>query len=222
MDPEFWDVGFESLASVREDLDAVVIAVHKGDQTKIQNTMQQLICFWDRQGFWGTETAKAMAKQTGDKKSNITASSFFRYFGVKAPDLQQVACVVLSQTTAASSCERAWSRNNLVHTKVRNRLLTEKAEMLVYIQLNTLLLDSELALDYWQTVCKWSDDVSNMTLDDMPCWGESAEVEQECVEEVTERITLEEEIEQEQQDQDARVRYGLHGRRLQRPRRFLD
>ena len=45
----------------------------------------------------------------------------------------------------------------------------------------------------------------------------SAEVEHECVEEVTERITLEEEIEQEQQDQNARVRYGLHGRRLQRP-----
>ena len=191
-------MGFESLASVREDLDAVVIADHKGDQTKVQNTMQQLICFWDRQGFWGTETAKAMAKQTGDKKSNIKASSFFRYFGVKAPDLQQVACVVLSQTTAASSCERAWSRNNLVHTKVRNRLLTEKAEMFVYIQLNTLLLDSELALDYWQTVCKWSDDVSNTILDDMPCWGESAEVGHECVEEeVTERITLEEDIEQE-------------------------
>ena len=50
LDLELWDVGFESLDSVRE-------------------------------------TAKAMAKQTGDKKSNITASSFFRYFGVKAPDL---------------------------------------------------------------------------------------------------------------------------------------
>ena len=61
--------------------------------------------------------------------------------------------------------------------------------------------------------------MSNTTLDDMSCLGESAEVEHECVEEVTERITLEEEIEQ---DQDARVRYGLHGRRLQRPRRFLD
>ena len=47
---------------------------------------------------------------------------------------------------------RAWLRNNLVHTKVRNRLLTEKAKMLVYIQLNTFLLESELALDYWQTV----------------------------------------------------------------------
>ena len=34
----------------------------------------------------------------------------------------------------------------------------------------------------------------------------SVDVEHECVEEVTERITLEEEIEQEQQDQDARFR----------------
>ena len=76
LDPEFWDVGFESLASVREDLDAVIFAVHKADQTKIQNAMQQLICFWDRQGFWGTETAKAMAKQTGDKKSNTKANRF--------------------------------------------------------------------------------------------------------------------------------------------------
>ena len=52
----------------------------------------------------------------------------------------------------------------------------------------------------------------------------SAEVEHECVEEaeVTERITLDEEIEHEQQDQDARVRYVLHGRWLQRLRRFLD
>ena len=75
---------------------------------------------------------------------------------------------------------------DLVHTKVRN---TEKAEMLVYIQLNTLLLDSELALDYWQTVCRWSGDRSNMTLDDMPCWGESAEVEHEFVEEAADRVT---------------------------------
>ena len=47
---------------MREDLDAVIDAVHKGDQTKIHNTMRQLICFWDHQDFWGTETAKAMEK----------------------------------------------------------------------------------------------------------------------------------------------------------------
>ena len=56
----------------------------------------------------------------------------------------------------------------------------------------------------------------------MQCWGESAEVEHEYVEEAAECVTFEEEKEQEEQDQDGRVRYGLHGRRLQRPRRFLD
>lgn len=45
----------------------------------------------------------------------------------------------------------------------------------------------------------------------MPCWGESAEVEHEYVEEAAEHVTLEEDKKQKQQDQDAHVCYGLHG-----------
>ena len=56
---------------------------------------------------------------------------------VGANVLPKIAKRILSQTCSASSCERNWSMYSFVHSKVRNRLATAKAEALVYIYSNS-------------------------------------------------------------------------------------
>jgi len=53
--------------------------------------------------------------------------------------LPKIARRVLSLTCSASSCERNWSMYSFVHSKIRNRLYTSKAEDLVYIYTNSKL-----------------------------------------------------------------------------------
>jgi hypothetical protein len=51
-----------------------------------------------------------------------------------------IAKRILSLTCSASSCERNWSMYSFVHSKTRNRLGVDKAEALVNIYTNSLLL----------------------------------------------------------------------------------
>jgi hypothetical protein len=54
--------------------------------------------------------------------------------------LPKIAKHILSLTCSASSCERNWSMYSFVHSKSRNRLGVDKAEVLVYIYTNSKLL----------------------------------------------------------------------------------
>ena len=53
-------------------------------------------------------------------------------YGSCAPELQEIAIKVLSQTTSATNCERNWSTFSYIHTKTRNRLKYKKLQKLVY------------------------------------------------------------------------------------------
>ena len=61
--------------------------------------------------------------------------------------LPKIAKRVVALTCLASSCERNWSMYSFVHNKSQNRLGTKKAQDLVYIYMNTRLLQGSLRAD---------------------------------------------------------------------------
>jgi len=53
--------------------------------------------------------------------------------------LTHIAIKVLSQTTAASQCERNWSTFSLIHSKIKKRLKAERLEKVVFYHYNMRL-----------------------------------------------------------------------------------
>lgn len=62
---------------------------------------------------------------------------------IKYKFLAPVAKRIFSIVTSSAAAERCWSIYGFVHSKVRNRLLQERAEKLVFIYMNASLLDEE-------------------------------------------------------------------------------
>jgi hypothetical protein len=114
--------------------------------------------------------------------------------------LPRIARRILAQVVSSSSCKRNWSSYSFVHSKARNRLLSSRAEDLVYVYTNSRVLNQnvpfidEAAIEwYMQTVVSKDsdseepadlfddyDDVSdfdtpNMSIDDENTQGRSEE-----------------------------------------------
>jgi hypothetical protein len=51
---------------------------------------------------------------------------------------------ILAQVVSSSSCERNWSSYSFVHSKARNRLLSSRAEDLVYVYTNSRVLNQNV------------------------------------------------------------------------------
>ena len=60
-------------------------------------------------------------------------------YGTNAPNLQQLAIRVLSQTYSSLGCERNWSMFEHIHSKKRNRVEYQRLNDLVYIHCNLRL-----------------------------------------------------------------------------------
>ncbi|KAM0867109.1 hypothetical protein ACQ4PT_042212 [Festuca glaucescens] len=70
-------------------------------------------------------------------------SSWWMLYGGGAPDLQRMAVRILSLTSSSSGCERNWSTFESIHTKKRNRLTTERMDMLTNIQFNNRMFSKK-------------------------------------------------------------------------------
>ncbi|KAJ3640268.1 hypothetical protein Zmor_003577 [Zophobas morio] len=82
--------------------------------------------------------------------SNITPADWWTsWFSTSA--LHDVAVKLLQMPASAASCERNWSTWRMVHSKLRNRLLTNRSGKLVYIKYNLKLLEksnSQTSMDF--------------------------------------------------------------------------
>jgi hypothetical protein len=58
--------------------------------------------------------------------------------------LPRIARRILAQVVSSSSCERNWSSYSFVHSKMRNRLLSSRAEDLVYVYTNLRVLNQNV------------------------------------------------------------------------------
>ncbi|KAL0367740.1 UNVERIFIED_CONTAM: hypothetical protein Sradi_3664100 [Sesamum radiatum] len=97
-----------------------------------RNEAIQIRLFVDKLG----EFESPLARQA---VSTSLPTQWWYNYGDEAPNLRKIAVKVLSQTCASSGCERNWSTWSLIHTKLRNRLATEKLHKLVYAHYNMRL-----------------------------------------------------------------------------------
>ncbi|GLJ05871.1 hypothetical protein SUGI_0026960 [Cryptomeria japonica] len=65
----------------------------------------------------------------------------------QTPELQRFAIRILSQGAISSACERNWSCFDHIHSKKRNKLLSEKLGDLVYVRNNLKLFMNKSASD---------------------------------------------------------------------------
>lgn len=66
----------------------------------------------------------------------------------KYPELAKVALRIYSIPSSSATSERAWSTYGLVHSKTRNRLKPETQNMLVFVYINSAILDKKDTHDY--------------------------------------------------------------------------
>ncbi|XP_073021727.1 uncharacterized protein [Primulina eburnea] len=71
-----------------------------------------------------------------DSSKSMQPDEWWRVFGCSAPNMQNLAIKILSQTSSSSGCERNWSVFERIHTKKRNRLEHQR--------LNDLVLDNQM------------------------------------------------------------------------------
>ncbi|XP_073046060.1 uncharacterized protein [Primulina eburnea] len=71
-----------------------------------------------------------------DSSKSMQPDEWWRVFGCSAPNIQNLAIKILSQTSSSSGCERNWSVFERIHTKKRNRLEHQR--------LNDLVLDNQM------------------------------------------------------------------------------
>ena len=85
-----------------------------------------------------------MALQTNNLCCYFFIAHWWIDCGTEAPQLQEFAIRVLSQTCSSSSCERNWSVFEHIHSKKRNRLEHERLEKLVFIYYNLRMLTKQV------------------------------------------------------------------------------
>ncbi|KAG5549646.1 hypothetical protein RHGRI_014825 [Rhododendron griersonianum] len=113
---------FKADREVRKGLYTTIERMYPDMDTRII-VDEQLEKFKNAEGMFGMD----MAKLTRDKKQ------------LECKELQRLAIRVLSGTCSATGCERNWSIFDIVHSKRRNRLETQRMNALVFVKYNIQL-----------------------------------------------------------------------------------
>ncbi|XP_031258003.1 uncharacterized protein LOC116116042 [Pistacia vera] len=96
--------------------------------------MREVQLYRSRPATLFTATAKTMLQTSHPR-------IWWDYNGDDLPVLKKYAIRILSQPCSASSCERNWSAFEAAQTKKRNRLSHEMLDTLVYVRMNTMMMD---------------------------------------------------------------------------------
>ncbi|KAG5549643.1 hypothetical protein RHGRI_014824 [Rhododendron griersonianum] len=122
---------FKADREVRKGLYTTIERMYPDMDTRII-VDEQLEKFKNAEGMFGMD----MAKLTRDKKQ---PALWWESFGEECKELQRLAIRVLSGTCSATGCERNWSIFDIVHSKRRNRLETQRMNALVFVKYNIQL-----------------------------------------------------------------------------------
>ncbi|GAB0090948.1 hypothetical protein DMENIID0001_057330 [Sergentomyia squamirostris] len=77
-----------------------------------------------------------------DNGMNMAPSTWWDMYFYSQP-LADIVIRVLTAPPSSASCERSFSVQKNIHTLLRNRLLNEKVDKMLYIKINTLILDQK-------------------------------------------------------------------------------
>jgi hypothetical protein len=73
-------------------------------------------------------------------KRTKTAHQYWLADGSQWPELQNIALKIFSLATSSASCERSFSNQGFIHSKLRNTLSSDRVEKLVFIRANHCLV----------------------------------------------------------------------------------
>uniref|UniRef100_A0ACD5X6A5 Uncharacterized protein n=1 Tax=Avena sativa TaxID=4498 RepID=A0ACD5X6A5_AVESA len=82
-----------------------------------------------------------------EDRAHFDPKQWWGTYGVHAPELKDLALMLLGQPSSSSCCERNWSTYSFIHSLKRNRLNPGRAEDLVFVH-NNLRLLSRKSKDY--------------------------------------------------------------------------
>ncbi|KAI3443934.1 hypothetical protein Pfo_000599 [Paulownia fortunei] len=124
----------EKMCTKKEIMDGFVemvttLIIDKSVQRKCIN---EVGIFQDRLGSFNRQLAF-------DSSKSMQPDEWWRVFGCSAPNIQNLAIKILSQTSSSSGCERNWSVFERIHTKKRNRLEHQRLNDLVFVHYNLRL-----------------------------------------------------------------------------------
>ncbi|KAL1507719.1 hypothetical protein AB1Y20_007338 [Prymnesium parvum] len=111
----------------------------------------QLACYRGKKGVFGRDAVMEAAV-------NMPAYMWWDQYGAATPELQTVACLVLSQPASASIVERINSEFGFVKDRRRNRLAHEKANKLVALFHNLRLMARMKKPHYSEPAVGWVTD----------------------------------------------------------------
>jgi hypothetical protein len=93
-----------------------------------------------------------MSKLPESRKQFVLRMSAEQYWNiagvVKYPNLAKIALKISSMICSSAISERTWSTFNFIHSRLRNRLTTERVNKLVFIYTNCVSLDGSDKNDY--------------------------------------------------------------------------
>ncbi|KAL8528722.1 hypothetical protein ACS0TY_006249 [Phlomoides rotata] len=124
----------ENMCKKKEIMDGFIEMVTTliGDKSIQRKCIDEVSVFQDRLGSFGRPLAL-------DSSKTMQPDEWWKFFGCGAPNLQNLAMKILSQTSSSSGCERNWSVFERIHTKKRNRLEHPRLNDLVFIHYNLRL-----------------------------------------------------------------------------------
>ncbi|WIA31485.1 hypothetical protein OEZ86_002378 [Tetradesmus obliquus] len=132
LDPEFWsDAGKNA-----ECMGNLITMVERLLPTPAERkaAREQFVMYKNREELFAVHGAAVQ------DAPSMPANQWWGMYGSGCKELQRVAVAVLSQVSAAVSCERNWSTYDYIHSKKRNKLAPARARDLVYIFSNQRLL----------------------------------------------------------------------------------
>lgn len=177
LDPEYWAMDSNNLdEEVLEDFYDVVGRFFS-DSDEQAAAVTELTRYKLKEGRFSSSFVQKLATEQ-------PAWKWWMLNGGSAPTLRRLAIRVLAQCASNSSSERNWSTYKYVHSTIRNRLLSSRAEKLVYMYCNHRLISTIESEDYKEEMPKWNYDVTGDE--------ENVDVLEEEFEQSTSMCTLEE------------------------------
>ena len=154
LDPEFWNMDLMSNAEVVQDCYKVVNTYYVDVNDRVK-CIKELTSFRLKEGLFSNSFVQQMAKeQPAWKWWMINGGEHYAL-------LRNIAMKVLSQCSANSSSERNWSMYKYVHSTIRNRLLTDRADKLVYMYCNEKILQRIESEEYEEDMPTWMYDCND-------------------------------------------------------------
>lgn len=159
LDPEYWNLDLMCNKEVVQDFYKVVNVFYPNNDQRVK-CIKQMTSFRLKEGLFANLFVQQMAKeQPAWKWWMMNGGEHYNL-------LRGLAMKILGQCAANSSSERNWSMYKYVHSTVRNRLLADRAEKLVYMFCNEKILQHIESQGYEEDMPTWVYDCTTQEEDD--------------------------------------------------------